>query len=80
MEKLIEKYTMDKVFEVISKHKRFHEDMVNDAIVKKKMAMLLMDDDAIGIVKEYDRDIQDSASALACLTMLENELKGEVEY
>lgn len=72
---------MDKVFEVISKHKRFHEDMVNDAIIMKKLATLLLDeDDDVSIIEECDRDIQDSASALACLEMLERELKGEVEY
>lgn len=76
---MIEKYTMDKVFKVIDKHRTYFEDMMNSTLVKMKMSEMLCDDPE-SMLEMYRRDMQDYASALACLTMLEKELKGEVEY
>lgn len=79
MEKIIERYTMDKVFEVIEKHKgKFHE-LMDDTVLKMKLAEVLCDDPS-GMNEMYMRDLQDYASALASLEMLERELRGEVEY
>ena len=80
MEKIVEKYTLDKVFEVISKHKKFHKDMVDEAMSKMGVAMFLFGDNVEDVIQDYEQEIRDSASALACLTMLEKELKGEKEY
>ena len=79
MEKMIEKYTMDKVFEVIDKHRTYFDDMMNSTLVKMKMSEMLCDDPE-SMLEMYRRDMQDYASALATLELLERELKGEVEY
>lgn len=79
MEKLIEKYTMDKVFEVIDKHRSYFENLMNETSLKMRMSEVLLDDPD-NMLEMYVRELEDYASALATLDMLENELKGEVEY
>ena len=79
MEKLIEKYTMDKVFEVIDKHRKYHEDYLKSIRLKIDLCRVILDDPD-DMVESYLREMEDSASALATLEMLERELKGEVEY
>lgn len=79
MEKLIEKYTMDKVFEVIDKHRSYFKTMMHDTHLKMRMSEVLCDDPD-NMLEMYVRELEDYASALATLDMLEKELKGEVEY
>ena len=79
MEKLIEKYTMDKVFEVIDKHRGYFKNLMHETSLKMRMSELLCDDPD-NVLEMYVRELEDYASALACLDMLEKELKGEVEY
>lgn len=79
MEKIIERYTMDRVFEVIEKHKgKFHE-LMDDTILRMKIADVVCDDSS-DMNEMYMRELQDYASALASLELLERELRGEVEY
>ena len=70
------------VFDVISKHKSKFEELMSDAKLKRELAVVLGCDvpDGINLVEEYEREMQDYASALASLEMLERELRGEVEY
>lgn len=79
MEKMIEKYTMDNVFKVIDKHRGYFKDMMTETHLKMEMSKVLCEDPS-GMIEMYMREMQDYASALACLDMLEKELKGEVEY
>ena len=79
MEKLIEKYTMDKVFEVIDKHRGYFKNLMHETSLKMRMSELLCDDPD-NVLEMYVRELEDYASALATLDMLERELKGEVEY
>lgn len=79
MEKMIEKYTMDKVFEIIEKHRGYFKNLMEDTSLKMRMSEVLIDDPK-EMLEMYAREFQDYASALAALDMLEKELKGEVEY
>ena len=79
MEKIIERYTMDKVFEVIDKHRGYFKNLMHETSLKMRMSELLCDDPD-NVLEMYVRELEDYASALACLDMLEKELKGEVEY
>ena len=79
MEKMIEKYTMDKVYDVIDKHRSYFKELMHGTSLKMQMSNVLLDDPD-SMLEMYRRDFQDYASALACLDMLERELKGEVEY
>ena len=75
MEKIIEKNTMNKVFEVIEKHRNNHIICMNEARNLCMIANHLGESD-----EEFRRDVENHASALACLKMLEMELKGERKY
>ena len=79
MEKMIEKYTMDKVFEVINKHRGYFKNLMHETSLKMEMSNVLLDSPD-SMLEMYRRDMQDYASALATLELLERELKGEVEY
>ena len=79
MEKMIEKYTMDKVFDVIDKHRSYFENLMDETSLKMRMSEVLLDDPD-NMLEHYSRELQDYASALATLELLERELKGEVEY
>ena len=79
MEKIIRRDTLNEVFEVIEKHRGYFENMINETFLKMKMSEVLLDDPN-SMLEKYTRDLQDYASALATLELLERELKGEVEY
>ena len=79
MEKMIDKYTMDKVFEVIDKHRSYFENLMSETSLKMRIIGMLLDDPD-SMLEHYSRELQDYASALATLELLERELKGEVEY
>ena len=79
MEKIIRRDTLNEVFEVIEKHRGYFENMIDETSLKMKMSEMLLDDPN-SMLEMYARDLQDYASALATLELLERELKGEVEY
>ena len=79
MEKIIRRDTLNEVFEVINKHRSYFENLMNETSLKMRMSEVLLDDPD-NMLEFYGRELQDYASALACLDMLERELKGEVEY
>ena len=79
MEKIVERYTMENVFAVIEKHRKILKELMDVAHLKKNMAEILCDDPT-DMMDMYAREMRDYASALACLDMLEKELKGEIEY
>lgn len=79
MEKIIRRDTLNEVFEVIDKHRGYFKELMHETSLKMQMSNVLLDDPD-SMLEMYKRDLQDYASALACLDMLERELKGEVEY
>ena len=79
MEKIIRRDTLNEVFEVIDKHRNYFENLMNDAVLKMRISDMLLDDPD-SMLEHYSRELQDYASALATLELLERELKGEVEY
>lgn len=79
MEKIIRRDTLNEVFEVIDKHRSYFENLMDDVVLKMRMSEVLLDDPS-NMLEHYGRELQDYASALATLDMLERELKGEVEY
>ena len=79
MEKIIRRDTLNEVFEVIDKHRSYFENLMDDAVLKMRISDMLLDDPD-SVLEHYSRELQDYASALATLDMLERELKGEVEY
>lgn len=70
---------MDKVFDVINKHHDYFEDLMYETYLKMRMSEVVCDDPS-DMLDMYRRELQDYASALACLDMLKKELNGEVEY
>lgn len=80
MEKIIRKDTLNEVFEIIDKHRSYHDNLLEDTSIKLEMAQVLLDDEEHSLIKEYKDDLTAHASALACLTMLELELRGVKEY
>ena len=79
MEKIIRRDTLNEVFEVIDKHRSYFENLMSETSLKMRMSEVLLDDPS-NMLEHYSTELQDYASALACLEMLERELKGEVEY
>ena len=79
MEKIIRRDTLNEVFEVIDKHRSYFENLMSETSLKMRMSEVLLDDPD-SMLEHYSRELQDYASALATLDMLERELKGEVEY
>ena len=79
MEKIIRRDTLNEVFEVIDKHRSYFENLMSETSLKMRMSEVLLDDPD-NMLEMYVRELEDYASALATLDMLENELKGEVEY
>ena len=79
MEKIIRRDTLNEVFEVIDKHRSYFENLMSETSLKMRMSEVLLDDPS-NMLEFYSRELQDYASALATLDMLERELKGEVEY
>ena len=75
MEKLIEKYTMERVFRVIDKHKSKFDDMIEEMVKLKAIGDVLGED-----TSWCDRELESYASALATLELLTRELKGEEVY
>lgn len=70
---------MDKVFNVIDKHLEKYSKMLKDDKLKIELAELLCDDPS-EIIKDYEMDLNNHASAMACLIMLKKELNGETIY
>ena len=70
---------MDEVFDVIDKHLEKYSRMLKDDKLKIELAGLLCDDPS-EIIKEYEMDLNNHASAMACLIMLKRELCGDYEY
>ena len=79
MEKIIRRDTLNEVFEVINKHRSYFENLMSETSLKMRMSEVLLDDPS-NMFEHYSRELQDYASALATLELLERELKGEVEY
>jgi hypothetical protein len=79
MEKIIRRDTLNEVFEVIDKHRSYFENLMSETSLKMRMSEVLLDDPS-NMLEFYGRELQDYASALATLELLERELKGEVEY
>ena len=79
MEKIIRRDTLNEVFEVINKHRSYFENLMSETSLKMRMSEVLLDDPD-SMLEFYSRELQDYASALATLELLERELKGEVEY
>ena len=79
MEKIIRRDTLNEVFEVINKHRSYFEDLMSETSLKMRMSEVLLDDPD-NMFEHYSRELQDYASALATLELLERELKGEVKY
>ena len=79
MEKIIRRDTLNEVFEVIDKHRSYFKNLMDDAVLKMRMSEVLLDNPD-NMLEHYSRELQDYASALATLELLERELKGEVEY
>ena len=79
MEKIIRRDTLNEVFEVIDKHRSYFKNLMDDAVLKMRISNMVLDDPD-SMLEHYSRELQDYASALATLDMLERELKGEVEY
>lgn len=77
MEKVIRRDTLNEVFEVIDKHMAKHEQIILDLNLKKWLGEMF---DDVELASSCDRDIRDSASAIACLEMLKLELRGIKEY
>ena len=79
MEKIIRRDTLNEVFEVIDKHRSYFENLMSETSLKMRMSEVLLDNPD-NMLEHYSRELQDYASALATLELLERELKGEVEY
>ena len=79
MEKIIRRDTLNEVFEVINKHRSYFENLMSETSLKMRMSEVLLDDPD-SMLEKYVRELEDYASALATLELLERELKGEVEY
>lgn len=75
-----EREVMDKVFEVIDKHKSYHESELKNIKLKIEIANLVCDNEDHFIIREYLEEYNSHASAMACLEMLKLELNGEREY
>ena len=79
MEKIIRRDTLNEVFDVINKHRSYFENLMSETSLKMRMSEVLLDDPD-SMLEKYVRELEDYASALATLELLERELKGEVEY
>ena len=77
MENIIKRYTLDEVFEVIDKHIRNHEAIIEES---RDRIILCCSFGKYSQIDKYSDEINDSASAIASLVMLKNELEGKVEY